>query len=61
MIIATGEGVVDEYHSVSCAIKKTNVQHEEFNSYVHVDAKYLSLPEGTKVKVTIELIEEPTS
>lgn len=59
MLIGTADAVVDCYGSINVAVPKgTAIPHDQFSANVHVKARYFGLPQGVKIRVTLEIIEE---
>lgn len=59
MLIGTAEAAVDCYGCIDSAIKKSDaIPHDQYDKFVILKAKYLGLPQGTKVRITLEIIDE---
>jgi len=59
MLIGTAVAIVGPYGACRVYVPKSDViPHDKFNAHVAVDAKYLGLPLGAKVRITLELITD---
>lgn len=57
MLIGTADIIVGPYGALKGHVPKSDaVPHDKFNSYVVVSAKYLGLPQGAIVRVTLEIV-----
>lgn len=52
-----GEFIVDEYCSINPFMEKVDEFKLEFSIYTSGVIKYLNLPKGTKVRLTLEIVE----
>lgn len=57
MIFAQKIVEVDEYQCLRTVLQKLN-HATKFNEYTGGTIKYTGLPKGTKVKVTLEIVED---
>lgn len=58
-LFATGVLKVNDYGYVeSILVKEKDFKRSEYDTHTSGLIKYLGLPEGTKIRVTIEVLEE---
>lgn len=58
---AVGVITVDEYGCLESVLEKTDDYKLQFSKYTSGLIKYTNLPKGTKVRVTLEVLEDGDS
>lgn len=57
-LLAVGDLVVGEFNSVKPYLKKESEFCQPYSNHTSGLIKYLNLPEGTRIRVTIEVLED---
>lgn len=57
-LVAKGDLVVSEFGCVATYLEKEDDFKQPYNSYTSGLIKYLNLPQGSIVRVTVELLDE---
>lgn len=60
-LFAEGELIIDDLGSANVVIIKEDEYKQPWNSYTGGLLKYTGLPKGTRLKITLEIIDDDSS